>query len=265
MKNIFNILEEEKNRILEMHEGATKQQYLGVISEQSSSKKSSYTTSQWNEMSGGGGFVFGFPKGTVFSATKNPGIVTSKTANVYKRVSGPGKEWKQEKLRVSFYCKKGKFYIQNYEMAELYNETLGNALVKYVCGYNPNSEQNQKTVETPKVDNTFSKFPCVVNHPNAKKVTLKDGSIGYVIGSITYYNNGRKSTPTGGNVTYTCDDKEFVAKTPSSVVAGGGGAPRSSGSNVSDINTQIQQSLGNQAPTGQITDADIDLILTKLG
>ena len=34
---------------------------------------------------------------------------------------------------------------------------------------------------------------------------------------------------------------------------------------VTSINKQIQQYLGNQQPTGQITDADIDAILTKLG
>jgi len=37
------------------------------------------------------------------------------------------------------------------------------------------------------------------------------------------------------------------------------------GVNVSDLNKQIQQSLGNQQPTGQITDTEIDAILTKLG
>ena len=38
-----------------------------------------------------------------------------------------------------------------------------------------------------------------------------------------------------------------------------------SGNQLTNINKQIQQLLGNQSPTGKITDAEIDSILTKLG
>jgi hypothetical protein len=37
------------------------------------------------------------------------------------------------------------------------------------------------------------------------------------------------------------------------------------GQQVNTYNTQIQQSLGGQSPTGQISDTDLDNILTKLG
>lgn len=260
MKNIFNLLNEEKTRILEMHESATKRQYLNEIGlggegepdydrntvtstpstpkKSSGPKKSSYTTTQWNEMSGGGGFVYGLPKGTVFSATKDPLIVTAKSANVYKRVSGPGKKWGQEQLRVSFYCKKGKFYIQKYENVELYNTTLGNALVTYVCGYKP-QPQKPKT-ETPQ-------STPLTDDQKLEKAT----NCGHSTWDA-YQKSGWKCPGT---------------KTNSSFVSGGGGenTPSSSSTNVSDINIQIQQLLGNQSPTGKITDADIDLILTKLG
>jgi hypothetical protein len=37
------------------------------------------------------------------------------------------------------------------------------------------------------------------------------------------------------------------------------------GTNVVDLNKQIQQSLGIQNPTGKISDADVDAIIAKLG
>jgi hypothetical protein len=41
--------------------------------------------------------------------------------------------------------------------------------------------------------------------------------------------------------------------------------PQQFAQQVKTYNTQIQTSLGSQKPTGQITDADLDNILTKLG
>ncbi len=55
---------------------------------------------------------------------------------------------------------------------------------------------------------SWEKFPCVVNHPNAKKGSMENGSWTYDINGDTYYNNGRKMTNLG-MVNYTCDDPEF--------------------------------------------------------
>jgi hypothetical protein len=55
---------------------------------------------------------------------------------------------------------------------------------------------------------SWEKFPCVVNHPNAKKGTMENGSWTYEIEGNVYYNNGRK-TSSQGNVNYTCEDPEF--------------------------------------------------------
>ena len=54
----------------------------------------------------------------------------------------------------------------------------------------------------------WSKFPCVTGFAGAQQTTLSDGSIGYSISGVTYYNNGRKSS-SAGNVIYTCNDPEF--------------------------------------------------------
>ncbi len=58
------------------------------------------------------------------------------------------------------------------------------------------------------ITEAFENFPCVAKHPNAKSITLNDGSSAYEINGVTYYGNGRKSSP-NGNVSFTCNDPEF--------------------------------------------------------
>ena len=56
----------------------------------------------------------------------------------------------------------------------------------------------------------WSKYPCVLKHPNAKKGKTAKGSEYYLINNYAYYNNGRKydmSTKKLSN--YTCNDVEF--------------------------------------------------------
>jgi hypothetical protein len=58
------------------------------------------------------------------------------------------------------------------------------------------------------ITEAFENFPCVAKHPNAKSITLNDGSMAYDINGVTYYGNGRKSSA-NGNVSFTCNDAEF--------------------------------------------------------
>ena len=64
-------------------------------------------------------------------------------------------------------------------------------------------------------------YPCVTGHKDAVKTQIKDGSFGYWIGKVFYFNNGRKtSNGTMGN--YTCNDPEFKSggtKQPAKPVA----------------------------------------------
>ena len=258
MKNILTILEEEKTRILEMHQNATKRQYLNeqtigpfnpvTVAQsginiplfQPTPKKSSYTTTRWNELRQADKSIafYGITKGATFQVSKSRGnkVLTSTNAKILHKPSMNG-NWAQiDTTRISFFCGKGKFYIQN-ETTEFYNETLGKALVKYVCGYTP---QEKKQPEKPKTNQ-------LTDDQKLEKAT----------------NCGHSTWDAYQKSGWKCPG----VKNNQNVYSGGGGenTPSSSGTNVSDINTQIQQLLGNQSPTGQITDADIDLILTKLG
>jgi hypothetical protein len=256
MKDIFKILQEEKDRILGMHESATKNQYLNEQSfgpystgnyqldsavanlpnqplPKKPSKVSKYTTQKWNQFEGGFGFTYGLPKGTVFSATKDPNIVTAINANVFKKVSGPGKEWEQKRQRVSFYCNKGKFYVESSSNFNLVNKNLATALVTYVCGYKPTGETQPTT--PPVKDNTQ------LNDSQKLERAKKCGHA-----SWDEYKKSNWSCSAGVNQSKGTQ----TTQTNSQLIT---------------LNKQIQQSLGNQKPTGQITDAEIDSILVKLG
>jgi hypothetical protein len=54
-----------------------------------------------------------------------------------------------------------------------------------------------------------STYSCVPKHPNAKKVTLSDGSTAYTIWGVTYYNSGRRATSKNTNTNYSCNDIMF--------------------------------------------------------
>jgi hypothetical protein len=104
---------------------------------------------------------------------------------------------------------------------------------------------------------------CVTTQPDAKKVTLNNGSIGYRIGTALYYSNGRKQMSSNQPMTnYSCST-EFKSRDSSNP---GGRATSNAGGRanvVSGYSKELQTSLG-VTPTGQLSDADIDLILKRL-
>jgi hypothetical protein len=108
---------------------------------------------------------------------------------------------------------KGKSYNYCYNGGKYYFKgTVGEYQTKH-----PNwTESTGKGLEAikekifPKTS-SWEKFPCVVNHPDAVKKILSDKTYGYEIQGVTYYSNGRKSSPQG-NVNYTCDDEIFKLK-----------------------------------------------------
>lgn len=227
MKNIFTILQEERDRILEMHENATKNQYLNEqvlpvapspysqfaqipdLSKQpvpKSNKVSSYTTQKWNQFKRFDmvSITRGISAGAKFEATSNPLVVRANNVNAFY-ATGTGNDWTKfgKPMSVSFYCEQGKFYFTG-EKQGYVSEQLSKPLVKYVCGYKP-----QTKIEAPGSAKT--------ENPKTDQVT----------------------------------DKQNLSQ--------------QTGTNVVDLNKQIQQSLGIQNPTGKISDADVDAIIAKLG
>jgi len=347
MKNIFEILQEEKNRILEMHESATKNQYLNEqvtnfspysqyakIPDLSnptapkSDKVASYTTTKWNQFSHADqpstNISIGFKPGVKFEATQNPKIVTAKNVDVLNK-STTDSSWKPTKgqKRVSFYCQQGKFFVEGNKTAYVSSQ-LSAVLVKSVCG-----KLNYKTTTatsgakfTQSQDSSFTATNggvtagpkkgttwtwdgkqatapginggVIIFRCNASKFNfnfeyegmmfknngdLKDALVKQFCKTAVKTPSGDKTNPTGTKTQLTDEQKLEKAKNcghasweeykTSNWACNGkqqqpSGNP-SSGNQVSALNKQIQQLLGNQSPTGKITDAEIDSILTKLG
>jgi hypothetical protein len=212
MKNTFKILEEEKVRILEMHENATKNQYLNE--QQTTKIPTTYTvrnpelilTGQ-NKKTTASAEDLKIFKGTKF--IKQGNTIVAKTnyqfldpfGNVIRGV-GPTANMREIKTyqgNVTYGCGTGKYTVNMRTDLMFYDKTLSPMLNK-MC--------QAKTTETQPTTPTVTPTPAKTQVPKTQ-VPL--------------------------------------------------------GVNVSDLNKQIQQSLGNQQPTGQITDTEIDAILTKLG
>lgn len=148
MKQIFEILQEERDRILNLHEEATKNQYL-ILSEEEN-KIASFTTTKWNELNPSGmRNAFrqdALGKGTKFEVTSDPFKVTAKNANYYGRGNQSNADWVGPKSkRVTYFCRKGKFYIEGKTQYFYTNDDLAKSLNKNLCG-----KVNYKTEKAPK-------------------------------------------------------------------------------------------------------------------
>jgi len=63
----------------------------------------------------------------------------------------------------------------------------------------------------------WDNYPCVVNHSEAQKVALNDGSIAYKLNGEAFFNNGRKKDKEGKMVSYSCEDSMFSNLTDTEV------------------------------------------------
>jgi len=217
MKNTFKILEEEKVRILEMHENATKNQYLN---EQQTAKipttytvrnpeiiltgQNKKTTASAEDLKIFKGAKFIKQGSTIVANTKYQFLdrFGSVIIGVGQNPSMRGKKTYQG--NVTYGCSTGKYTVNMRTDLMFYDKTLSPMLNKMCQAKTTKTQTTTSPVEPPPVE----------------------------------------PPPT----------KTQVSKTQVPL-----------GVNVSDLNKQIQQSLGNQQPTGQITDTEIDAILAKLG
>ena len=133
-KDLFKIDSDEVKRILSLHEERSKNQYLGILSEQNNQfKVSSYTTTKINGLRDpykDKAFKF-IPQNTKFESTKDSKIVTAKNVSIKNKNGEVVKNY--ENVRVSFHCAQGKFFVQNDTTGYL-SEGLAQSLVKNVCG-----------------------------------------------------------------------------------------------------------------------------------
>ena len=117
-------------------------------------------------------------------------------------------------------------YLFPTQQAEINKEFGTDTYTKF---YRNGGEALLKSGVTQKTDTTtdpWTKYPCVVNHPNAKKTKDSSGGVVYLINGVYYYGNGRKMLADRTMANYTCNDAEFKSgasgsgtKTPAKPVA----------------------------------------------
>ena len=83
--------------------------------------------------------------------------------------------------------------------------------VKLLMGYDSEKTLKENTEKIIKEgdEKWSSTYSCVPKHPNAKKVTLGDGSTAYTIWGLTYYNNGKRAVSNKTSTNYSCNDMMF--------------------------------------------------------
>jgi hypothetical protein len=127
---------------------------------------------------------------------------------------------------------------------------------KFVASFKGLDGAAPTAVDTSKVEEMWkgSKVSCVTTQPGIRQSKMKNGSTVYVLDKVVYYANGRKKLADGTMANYNCST-EFKSRATSNA---GGRA-----NVVSGYSKELQTSLG-VTPTGQLSDADLDLILKRL-
>jgi hypothetical protein len=218
MKNLFIITEEERKRILSLHENATKRQYLGeakVTGDQFSGrniqfdKETKYTQDIFNLV---------FQKTNVDETRLTDVIISIPDLNTFIKVNNELKN--TFKLMGSKYSGLDSIIADvidfgnddtDVERLRTYFNRIGVTTNQLGNDYYSFGELNPKSEELPnpqetKVETNWKNYPCVTSHPKAKQVKLADGSFKYIIGNFDYYSNGRKKNITTKQMSsYNCE------------------------------------------------------------
>jgi hypothetical protein len=254
MKNLFVITEEEKNRIIGLHESATKNHYL--INEVS------YGTGNWVEvdlnaktlilnnylemeradgtmnrelkLNTGTKFVKGSSKFLISKSIPYQ-LVDDLTGKVLENLTGD----------VYYYCDSKRFGT-NKNNIQYFGEDFQSAVQKAfddLCGV-LDKEQQLVVADRNQLEK-WNNYQCVINYPGAQQVKTNLGSIVYKINNEYYYNNGRKQLSDGTRVSYSCDDEFFKVQTKTETGGTGGSKGGQENPNVTRIK-ELQRKVGEK-------------------
>lgn len=225
MKNLFLINEDERNRILNLHETATKNQYL---------------TEQSDELTKSAKRIAAkMAKAAVGMGTDEDAIVAAiqeiKDGNMFNLVNGLIPAYGMGEYTSIVNILNGEFGTDDLSYVEqIYNhlKSIG-VTMSYKDDVSSSGKdifkENSIKITVPKVTaapvatsgtEAFKNFPCVPKHSNAKEGKMSNGSIAYNINGVWYYSNGRKKLADGTMANYTCNDKEFKTAASSGATAG---------------------------------------------
>lgn len=290
MKNLFEISGDEIKRILSLHEESTKQQYLNVLNE---GNQDTYKTTKEHK---NGSITI--PTGTIFSRSKKDGILYANVNNkgMHLTIYYNCKKW--------FYIVKGyeeKQYDKGLakELSNFCNSKGGevkqdNKQNQGTTSYTTELRHTLNNGKTPIPAKTkfikaeggasfnLSKVETVTYYASPTqpftKPEKKDNWCFFSCKDSKFYINKKGYDEDDKSKSLTNKLKGIFCKSDSgkkedkvqqqysqqgqTIQQQPSQQPNQE---VTNYNTQIQQSLGVQQPSGAITDADLDNILTKLG
>jgi hypothetical protein len=284
MKKLYFLDEEEKNRILNLHESATKKQYLSEATEK-----------------GGAAYVdpaTDTPEAKIarefYQSASGPGTREGDMLKSIQSIKSAVQFWKVNELVKNLPANSGKLDIagvindelglQDLEDVKKIAESLittagitatyGEEDRKLNSGGTVKQfkENSFKITSQPVVAKTAAEldaawattYKCVTTQPGAKPSKLKDGSTSYVINGYVYYSNGfKRKMPAASNKSEKYSCAEF--KSNKSVVDPNKGNKGSSAAAIAPNIQAVQKQLGIQNATGTLDTATLQAMLSKLG
>jgi hypothetical protein len=221
MKKLFIISEDERKRILSLHENASKRQYLGeakVTGDEYSGRNIKFDSEDPITQS-------------IFNLVYNVSdIDETKLVNEILKIKDKNTFVKINNELMNVFKMMGSKYIgldsiiadamdydydqyDTYKVLEPHLKKLGINTDRlghddYVFKNLPTNTGNAVADEDKK--SGWEKYPCVTKI--GKPYKMKDGSTRYAIGGVFYYSNGRKVTQDGKMTSYDCSSSEFVTK-----------------------------------------------------
>jgi hypothetical protein len=212
MKQLYFFDESERERILNLHESATKNQYL--INEQSSADN---IAREIHNASYGPGTGKGFLDAIQKISTLQQLIdVDNLLKNGYSRLGLQGQindEFNPQEATDRASLTTFQNHLAKLGATMTFDQKRNESVVINFQSKVQCQPETQKTEEQQVADWT-QKFPCVINYPGVQKIanprtdTNVSGTVAYKIGEFTYFIDG-KQYGKGSYNTYTCDDAFF--------------------------------------------------------
>lgn len=252
MKNLFLINEDERNRILNLHETATKNQYLTEQSDELTKSAKRIAAKLINSAE-------------TWEGTDEEGLVATmqeiKDINMFnlvngliptysKGMQGPYGGGKYVSIVDVLNGEFGEDDLNSVQQIFNHLKSIGITMT-YQDDVNSDGDdiykENSIKITVPKataapaasksVDETFKNFPCVPTLANKKGIKM-DSNGSFLIGNFRYFGNGRKGDTTTKKVlNYTCNDAEF--KTSTKTAAAGTTKPKASAPTDTDLDNFI--------------------------
>lgn len=266
-KKLYFLDEQEKNRILYLHESRTKGQYLLTEAINRTTYINKVDGICKNKTFGSGNF-------TDTKVLKSAKLMIQNLPNTLGYYSNSNLETISKNIRtfgtIGNYCRIAEKYKEIGGPAQQYNKdtepSLTSWLTRYV--YDDNAwilyvkqplEELIKNSETAKEKSNktmaeWSGYPCVYSNPNAKEIPLQDGTVSYQLIGFYFYNNGRKmDEKTRQMSSYHCTSENTI-----------GEGPKPAGGQTQQPATNYQQVAGGYILSPFTTNV-VDQIRTSIG